>query len=384
VTANLELTILMPCLNEAETLGICIAKAKGFLERSGVIGEVLIADNGSTDGSITIAEVAGARVVHVPVRGYGAALRMGIDQAKGRFVIMGDSDDSYDFTRLEAFVEKLREGYDLVMGNRFRGGIAPGAMPPMHLYFGNPGLSFIGRLFFKMPIGDFYCGLRGFDRNKIRALGISSSGMEFALEMIVRAGIANLNITEVPATLSPDGRSRPPHLRTWRDGWRSLRFFLMFSPRWLFFYPGLGLLAAGALLSAILLPGPVTITPTVSIDLHSLFIGSISIMIGVQCIAFAVIARRYAASRGFLPPTQRVKRFLVPITLERVLLAALGLGLVGLAGLIWCVVLWISADFGPLQYGAVMRALIASGTLISIAFQLAFTAFLGALIEVDA
>ena len=234
VQEKLELTILMPCLNEAETLSICIKKAKESLSRCGIIGEVLIADNGSTDDSVKIAEAHGARVIHVPVRGYGAALLHGIKAANSEYVIMGDADDSYDFSRIEPFIEKLRAGIDLVLGNRFHGGIAPGAMPFLHKYLGNPVLSFIGRLFFKIPVEDFHCGLRGFKRDSILGLRLSTPGMEFASEMVVRAALTGLSIAEVPTTLSPDGRSGSPHLNTWRDGWRHLRFLLMFSPRWLF------------------------------------------------------------------------------------------------------------------------------------------------------
>ena len=231
---SLELTILMPCLNEAETLERCIVKATRYLAESGIVGEVVIADNGSTDGSQAIAQRLGARVVDVPVRGYGAALGMGIRSAHGRYIIMGDSDDSYDFSKLNGFVAKLREGFDLVMGNRFLGGIAPGAMPFLHRYLGNPVLTFIGRLFFKCPARDFHCGLRGFSRAAIMGLSLRTTGMEFASEMVVKASLNKLKITEIPTTLDKDGRSRPPHLRTWRDGWRHLRFLLMYSPRWLF------------------------------------------------------------------------------------------------------------------------------------------------------
>ncbi|MGV3650209.1 MAG: glycosyltransferase family 2 protein, partial [Devosia sp.] len=240
--APLELTILMPCLNEAETLAVCINKAQGYLARSGVSGEVLIADNGSTDGSQEIARAHGARIVDVPVRGYGAALGAGIAAARGRFVIMGDADDSYDFSALDAFVAALRQGHQLVMGNRFRGGIAPGAMPWHHKYIGNPVLSFLGKLFFRTKASDFHCGLRGFDRSAIQGLGLRTTGMEFASEMLVKATLSGLDVAEVPTTLKPDGRSRPPHLRSFRDGWRHLRFLLLFSPRWLFLYPGLVLL----------------------------------------------------------------------------------------------------------------------------------------------
>src|SRR5258708_2690442 len=245
-----EFTILMPCLNEAETLASCISKARAFLARSGCTGEVVIADNGSTDGSQAIAAAGGARVVHVAERGYGSALRAGIAAAHGKYVIMGDSADSYDFSRLDGFVEQLRAGHQLVMGNRFRGGILPGAMPPMHRYFGNPLLTAIGGLFFRTGCGDVYCGLRGFDRQAILALDLQAGGMEFALEMLVKASVLGLRVTEVPTTLSPDGRGRQPHLRRVRDGWPRLRFFLPFSPRSLCLYPRVGRFACRCLLPA--------------------------------------------------------------------------------------------------------------------------------------
>ena len=241
----MELTVVMPCLNEAETVATCVRKAIGFLAESGISGEVLVADNGSTDGSQQLAADAGARVVPISDKGYGNALMGGIVAARGKYVIMGDADDSYDFTNLMPFVNELRKGADLVMGNRFRGGIAPGAMPPLHKYLGNPVLSFVGRLFFRSKIGDFHCGLRGFSRDSVMALNLQATGMEFASEMVVKATLAGQHVTEVPTTLSKDGRSRPPHLRSWRDGWRHLRFLLLFSPRWLFFLPGLALLIAG-------------------------------------------------------------------------------------------------------------------------------------------
>src|SRR5580658_8051259 len=273
-----ELTILMPCLNEAETLAVCITKAMSWLERSGVRGEVLIADNGSTDGSQAIAIEAGARVVPIAAKGYGSALLGGIKAARGRFVIMGDSDDSYDFGSLDAFVEKLRDGHDLVMGNRFKGGIKKGAMPPLHRYIGNPVLTTIGRIFFHSPCGDFHCGLRGFDREAILSLDLQAPGMEFASEMVVKATIQGLNITEVPTTLSPDGRSRPPHLRSWRDGWRHLRFLLLFSPRWLFLYPGLGLMALGVGSMVWLLPEP-RMVGRITLDIHTLFYASLAVVV---------------------------------------------------------------------------------------------------------
>ena len=380
----IEVSILMPCLNEAETIGTCIKKATSFLARSKIHGEILIADNGSTDGSVQIAERLGARIVHVPSRGYGAALRHGIEAARGRFIIMGDSDDSYNFSELEGFIAKLRDGSDLVMGNRFQGGIAPNAMPPLHRYLGNPVISFVGRTFFKMNIGDFYCGLRGFRRDSIVRLGLISSGMEFALEMVVRAGLADLKIAEVPTTLSPDGRSRPPHLRTWRDGWRSMRFFLLFSPRWLFLYPGVALLLLGLAASSLLLIGPLSIRPHVSIDLHTLVVAAMTTIAGLQTISFAIIARRYAASRGFLPNSPRLEKGAYLFTLEHSLVVALVLAVLGVVGVVWCVVQWGAVDFGPLEYGPVMRVLIVSMTTLVIAVQLTFTAFLAALLDIPA
>lgn len=379
----LELTILMPCLNEAETLATCIDKSRSFLEKAGVQGEVLIADNGSTDGSIEIARQHGARVVHVPVRGYGAALSHGIASARGKYVIMGDSDDSYDFSRLAPFVERLREGFDLVMGNRFKGGIAKGAMPFLHRYLGNPVLSFIGRLFFSIPVRDFHCGLRGFNRQRILALNLMTTGMEFASELVVRSALAKYSITEVPTTLSPDGRSRPPHLRTWRDGWRHLRFLLLFSPRWLFLYPGLITFVLGAILTFALLPGPVAIARGVTLDVHSIIVGCITMIIGTQCISFAVVARRYAAARGLLSADYRLRKAVSPLTLERALIFAGVLLVAGAAGLIHCLNIWRGAGFGPLRYGELLRLLLVSGTGIALATQIAFTSFLSAVLDIE-
>jgi glycosyltransferase involved in cell wall biosynthesis len=380
--ASLELTILMPCLNEAETLATCIDKAQAFLKKSGIRGEVLIADNGSTDGSIEIARQHGARVVHVPIRGYGAALSHGIANAHGEFVIMGDSDDSYDFSRLTPFIEKLRQGFDLVMGNRFKGGIAPGAMPFLHRYLGNPVLSFIGRLFFSIPTGDFHCGLRGFNRQRIVALNLTTTGMEFASEMVVRSALAKYAITEVPTTLSPDGRSRPPHLRTWHDGWRHLRFLLLFSPRWLFLYPGLITFALGALLTFALLPGPISIARGITLDVHSIIVGCITMLIGTQCISFAMVARRYAAARGLLPADYRLRQFVSPLTLERALIGAGILLVGGLIGVIHCLIVWSEVGFGPLRYGELLRLLTVSATAIALAMQIAFNSFLSAILDI--
>ena len=375
----IELTILMPCLNEAETLGICIEKALGFLTRSGISGEVLIADNGSSDGSQEIAARLGARVTHVPEKGYGAALIAGIAAARGRYVIMGDSDDSYDFSVLDPFIAKLRDGFDLVMGNRFKGGIAPGAMPPLHRYLGNPVLSTIGRIFFASPIRDFHCGLRGFSRDAMAALELRAPGMEFASEMVVKATMRGLRIAEVPTTLSPDGRSRPPHLRSWRDGWRHLRFLLIFCPRWLFFYPGALLFALGALVMALLLPGPVSLG-AVTLDVHSLLYASGAVVMGFQAMQFWVFARLYGAVTGLLPEAERLNRALSRFGLEAALLLAGAIFLLGLTLGGWSLAQWGARDFGTLQGAGVMRMAIASVTAMLIGLQLAFGAFFLALL----
>ena len=378
---SLELTILMPCLNEAETVSICVAKARSFLARTGIAGEVLIADNGSSDGSVALAERGGARVVAVAERGYGAALRAGIAAARGRFVIMGDADDSYDFSKLDQFVAKLRDGWDLVMGNRFAGGIAPGAMPVLHRYLGNPVLSLIGRLFFRARIGDFHCGLRGMRRDAILGLNLRTPGMEFASEMVVRAALARLAISQVPTTLAVDGRSRPPHLRTWHDGWRHLRFLLMFSPRWLFLYPGLALIVLGSIGTALLFFGRIMITAQFGLDEHTFLVSAIGILVGVQVVGFGVIARHFAAANGLLPRSQPLATFLSAVSLERGLMISLGIGCAGLAGLGWSLWQWARVDFGPLTAPVVLRVLTFSLVLIAIAVQMAFTFFLLGIID---
>lgn len=377
---NCELTILMPCLNEAETLGTCIRKAQAYLRQSGVSGEVLVADNGSTDGSQDIARDAGARVVAVADRGYGAALIGGIQAARGRFVIMGDADDSYDFTALQPIVDGLRAGADIVMGNRFRGGIAPGAMPPLHRYLGNPVLSGLGRLFFRAPIGDFHCGLRGFSTDRIRALNLRTTGMEFASEMIVRAALARYRFAEVPVTLRPDGRSRPPHLRTWRDGWRHLSFLLIYSPRWLFLYPGLAVIFLALLAGALLFPG-VIMVGGIGFDIHTFIVMNFLLVVGTQAISFAIISRRFAAAHGMMPPSQ-VSGLLRALTLERILIVAAVLFLGGLGGLLSCTLTWAGSGFGPLDYSSMLRLLIFSMTAMATGTQLALTAFLSAIMEV--
>ncbi len=316
---DIELTILMPCLNEAETIGGCIDRAFAFLVRANVSGEVLIADNGSTDGSRDIARARGARVVPIAARGYGAALIGGIEAARGRYVIMGDSDQSYDFSSLDDYVAKLRDGYDLVMGNRFAGGIARRAMPPLHRYLGNPVLSFIGRLFFRSAIGDFHCGLRGFSRDAIRGLRLNSQGMEFASEMVVKATVAGLSLTEVPTTLSPDGRSRPPHLRSWRDGWRHLKLLFTFAPRWLFLYPGALLAATGTLLALALLPGPLRVGG-IALDSATLIFAVAAVLVGSQMVMFHGLATLHATAEGLLPESARFARLRQYLDVDRLCL----------------------------------------------------------------
>jgi len=369
-----ELTILMPCLNEAETLAACIGKARRFLDQAHIDGEVLIADNGSTDGSTDIAAKLGARVERIRERGYGAALLGGIRAARGRYVIMGDADDSYDFARLDIFVEKLRAGYELVMGNRFRGGVAPGAMPPLHRYLGNPVLTGIGRLFFGSPCGDFHCGLRGFDKEAIKRLDMQSAGMEFASEMVVKATLHGLSIAEVPTTLSPDGRSRPPHLRSWRDGWRHLRFLLIYSPRWLFLYPGLALIVIGLAVLAWLLPG-VRYVGGIALDIHTLVYASGLIMLGLQACLFAIFTKVFGMSQRLLPPDPLFERLMRAFTLERGLMTGAILVVSGTIGSVYAVANWKGAAFGPQQPQELMRIVVPSLTAIMAGMEIVFASF---------
>jgi glycosyltransferase involved in cell wall biosynthesis len=378
-----ELTILMPCLNEAETIASCIHKAFGFLKRSTIDGEVLVADNGSTDGSQQIAQALGARVIVIgKQKGYGAALIGGIDAAQGRYIIIGDADDSYDFSQLSPLVEALRQGADLVMGNRFKGGISEGAMPFLHRYLGNPLLSFLGRLFFNSKVGDFHCGLRGFKADRVRSLGLMTTGMEFASEMVVRASLAGYRIEEVPVTLAPDGRSRRPHLRTWSDGWRHLRFILVYSPKWLFLYPGLALIVVGLLGSALLLPGKVFLAPDLALDIHTFVVAALCVLLGLQSITFAVIARRYATRSRLIPPSARYEGFLQWVSLERVLLIGSALTAFGFAGFVWSFSVWARTGFGALDYPLVLRILIASMTAVAAGIQLALSAFLMSIFDI--
>lgn len=371
---SVELTILLPCLNEAETIGACIEKAQRFLADQDVVGEVLVADNGSTDGSKDIAIERGARLIEIEERGYGSALMGGIRAASGRLIIMGDADDSYDLYHLHDFLKELRDGADLVMGNRFQGGIEPGAMPFLHRYLGNPVLSAIGRLFFQSPVRDFHCGLRGFRKEAILGLDLRTTGMEFASEMVVKASLFGLKIAEVPTTLSPAGRSRPPHLRTWQDGWRHLRFLLLYSPRWLFLYPGFFLMLVGGLISGALLPGPIDIGNT-RFDIHTLLYSSMAVVVGYQIILFAVFTKVFAIMEGLLPEDRRLNRLFKVIRLEEGLiigglLVAAGATLTGLA--YWR---WRLASFGDLIPAETFRVAIPAVVLLIVGVQTIFSSF---------
>ncbi|MDZ4819647.1 MAG: glycosyltransferase family 2 protein [Planctomycetota bacterium] len=372
--SGFELTILMPCLNEAETLEVCIRKALGFLEKHNVVGEVIIGDNGSTDGSQEIARRLGARVVPVSVRGYGAAIYYGSLDARGKYVIVGDSDDSYDFSDLMPFLNALRGGCDLVMGNRFQGGVKPGAMPWKNRYIGNPILTWIGRLLFHCPSSDFHCGLRGYSMNAFRKMELQTTGMEFASEMVIKSTLLGLNIVEVPTTLSPDGRTRAPHLRPWRDGWRHLRFMLIYSPRWLFFYPGMALMLIGLIVGAWLLPGPRTVAG-VTFDIHTLFYASLAVLIGFQGVMFAVFSKTFAVNEGLVPRTVNSERVEQGCSLELGLIAGGALVLLGIAGSIWGVTSWARDDFGRVDPSDMLRVVIPAGMSLALGAQLMLQSF---------
>ena len=373
-TLTVEVTILMPCLNEAETLATCIRKARQFLQTAGVTGEVLIADNGSTDGSRAIAVNAGARVVVAEERGYGNALMRGIAAAQGTYIIMADSDDSYDFTALAPFLERLRAGDDLVMGNRFRGGIKPGAMPPLNRTLGNPLLSWMGRLFFGSRCGDFYCGLRGIRKAVVEKMDLRTTGMEFAIEMVVKATLLGLRVSEVPTILSPDGRSHPPHLRPWRDGWRTVRFFLIYSPRWLFLYPGILLMFVGLLVGVWLLPRP-RVLGNVTVDVQTLLYAAMAALIGFQAVSFAAFTKVFSISEGLLPEPPRLIRVFRMMSLE-VGLAIGGILIVGgLFGSFRAVSEWAVRSFGPLNTSETLRLVIPAITLLVLGCQVVLSSF---------
>ena len=370
-----ELSIIMPCLNEAETIETCVRKAQTFLQRAGIVGEVIVADNGSTDGSQEIAARAGAQVVHVQDKGYGNAILGGIQAARGKYIIMGDADDSYDFLGLEPFVKKLQEGYDLVMGNRFKGGIAPKAMPFLHKYLGNPVLTKIGQILFKSPCGDFHCGLRGFKKEAVEKINLRTTGMEFASEMVVKAALNNMKICEVPTTLSPDGRTRTSHLNTWSDGWRHLRFMLMYSPNWLFLYPGLAMMFLGTIIGLVILPGPMVIHG-ITFDLHTLLFAAMAVILGFQSTTFAVVSKAFAVAERLLPPSRRLEFLFRYLKLEVGIVLGVCLALPGLVGTIYTIIIWGDASFGPLDFSKTMRIAIPSLTVLTLGVQIILFSFL--------
>ena len=373
-TSELELSVVMPCLNEAETLATCIRKAQRSLDDLGIQGEVVVADNGSTDGSQSIATELGARVVPVEAKGYGSALRGGIAAARGKYVVMGDADDSYDFANLEPFITKLRDGYELVMGNRFKGGIEADAMPFLHKYLGNPVLTATGRLFFRCPCSDFHCGLRAFRKSSIESLNLRTTGMEFASEMVVKATLHDLKIAEVPTKLSPDGRSRKPHLRSWRDGWRHLRFMLLYSPRWLFLYPGLLLMILGSVVGARLLWGPMNVWG-VTFDVHTLLYAAMAIVIGFQTVVFAVFTKVFATTQGLLPEDPRLNWLFRYVKLETGLTVGFALLIAGFAMSVYALSSWRAHLFGALDPTQTLRLVIPAATLIMLGLQTVLSSF---------
>ncbi|NGZ97193.1 MAG: dolichol-P-glucose synthetase [Nitrospira sp. WS110] len=372
-----EFSIVMPCLNEAETIGTCIQKAQEFLHQYKVVGEIVVADNGSTDGSQEIATLMGARVVHVKAKGYGNALMGGITAARGRYVIMGDADDSYDFLDLSRFVERLRAGHDLVMGCRLPWGggtIKPGAMPFLHRWWGNPMFTVMARRWFGAPINDVYCGLRGFSKALFQRLNLRCTGMEFATEMIIKSSLYREKIAEVPITLHPDGRTtHPPHLKTYRDGWRTLRFFLMYSPRWLFVIPGTILIFLGMLGYAVAMPG--LRIHGVTFDAHTLLFASLAILCGYQAVLFAIFSKTFAVSEGLMPEDPKLAQFFKIMYLERgLILSGAGL-LLGLGLLLAAVQDWRLADFGQLDYAKTMRLVVPGATITALSFQTILSSF---------
>jgi glycosyltransferase involved in cell wall biosynthesis len=377
-----EVSIVIPCLNEAETLAACIQKAQRAIEKGGLAAEIIVADNGSTDGSQVVARELGARVVPVASKGYGSALIGGIDAAKGSFVVMGDADDSYDFGAIGLLVDKLREGCDLVVGNRFLGGIEPGAMPWLHRWIGNPVLTLISRLFFHTSVGDMNCGLRAFRKDAYESMRLRATGMEFASEMVIKASLKGMRISEVPVTLRPDGRSRPPHLRTWRDGWRHLRFMLLFSPRWLFLYPGLALFAVGVILSSVLITGPLRVGE-VTLDIHTLLVAGFLALLGYQLVLFAVFTKIFAIRMGFHPPHPALQRLFQYVTLEVGLVVGALMVIAGLVGLILAVASWRAVGFGTLDPSLTMREVIPAVLMLAIGTQTVFASFFISILSVD-
>lgn len=369
-----ELTIVMPCLNEAETLATCVQSAHRALRENGIEGEVIVADNGSTDGSQEIAIANGARVVAVPIRGYGAALTAGIKAAKTRYLLMLDADDSYDFSHAPRFLNELRKGAGLVMGNRFRGGIEPGAMPPLHRYLGNPVLSAIGRIFFSAPIRDFHCGMRAFSKEAFDRMDLQTTGMEFASEMVVKATLLGISIAEVPTTLKPDGRSRAPHLRTWHDGWRHLRFLMLYCPRWLFFYPGFALMFFGLAVTVWLFPQERMIG-SIHFDSNTMVYAMGSLLLGYHTILFAVLAKVFGVTTGLLPENPRFTRWFRYIKLETGLLVGGSIFILSLVAAIWAVLFWKHTGYGPLQTDQMLRITLPSATGMVFGVETCFASF---------
>jgi glycosyltransferase involved in cell wall biosynthesis len=375
--SELEVSIVMPCLNEAETLQGCVRKAQQSIRQHDLRGEIIIADNGSADGSREIARASGARVVPIEAKGYGSALAGGIEAARGRYIIMGDADDSYDFSHIFPFIEKLREGYDLVMGCRLPSGggtVAAGAMPWKHRWIGNPVLTGIGRLFFRSPISDFHCGLRAFRKAAYLKLDMRTTGMEFASEMVIKATLNRMRVTQIPITLYEDGRSRPPHLRSWRDGWRHLRFMLMYSPRWLFLFPGMTVFLVGAFLFALLLHGPLRLG-TAFFDTNTLLISGMAIILSFQLISFAMFTKIFAISEGLLPEDPRLNRLFSVVTLEVGILIGLILAVSGLGLLIGALAYWANLGFGELSYPDSLRLVIPAVTSLILGVQIIFSSF---------
>ena len=379
---TIELTIVMPCLNEAETLAACIHKAQAAIDKHGLVAEVVVADNGSTDGSQVLAKELGARVVDVQRKGYGSALIGGIDAAAGKFVLVGDADDSYDFGAIGPFVERLRSGFELVVGDRFAGGIEAGAMPWSHRWLGNPVLSSLARVLFHVPIHDMHCGMRAFTKAAYERMHLRATGMEFASEMVIKASFQHMRIAEVPIVLHPDGRSRPPHLRTWRDGWRHLRFMLLFSPRWLFLYPGIALFAAGLILSALIEPGPVAVG-RVNLDIHTLLVAGFASLLGYQLVLFAVFTKIFAIRAGFHPPHPTLERLFRVITLEVGLVAGALMTVAGIAGIVLAVLSWQAAGFGNLKPATTMREVIPALVLLALGVQTVFASFFISILAID-
>lgn len=369
-----EVSVVMPCLNEAETLAICIEKANLFFETNAINGEVIIADNGSSDCSQEIALSHGAKVISIANKGYGNALKGGIENAAGRYIIMGDADDSYDFSNLSPFIEKLRDGADLVIGNRFKGGIKKGAMPFLHKYLGNPVLSFLGRLFFKSSIGDFHCGLRGFSKEAYLKMNLTTSGMEFASEMIVKSHLINLKIVEVPTILYKDGRGRKPHLNTWSDGWRHLRFLLLYSPKWLFLFPGIIMMAIGFVFSVLLILSPIQIS-TVTFDVHTLLYATSILLIGFQFVVFYGFTKVFAVTQNLLPKSNRYNSLFKYINLEKGLILGFITTLIGVVLSIYGLSLWSKNNFGVLEVRTTLRIIIPAVTTIIIGVQIILFSF---------